>query len=183
MRTSSHVSEQRLHLGCGHEILSGWVNHDIAPLPGVDIVHDLDQYPWPFEDESFDQVRLYHVLEHLAEPMRAIEELHRITKPGGLVEVRVPYWNSQDWASDPTHKSRFNEYTFDFFDPSRRHGRTRPYYSKAKFSIRSQVSWIKPVWLYMPVRNAVGRRLLSALARHLGGVIWVVEWELVALKD
>jgi len=36
---------------------------------------------------------------------------------------------------------------------------------------------------YLPVRNVIGRRLLSALARHLGGVIWVVQWELVALKS
>ena len=39
------------------------------------------------------------------------------------------------------------------------------------------------VRLYEPIRNVVGRRLLSAVARHLGGVIWVVEWDLVALKD
>src|SRR4029079_17910126 len=116
-------------------------------------------------------------------PMLAIEELHRITRAGGVVTVRVPYWNSQDWASDPTHRTRFNEYTFDFFDPSRRHGRIRPYYSKAKFAIRSEVFWMKPVWRYLPVTNIVGRRILSALARHIGGVIWVVEWELLALKS
>ena len=117
---------ERLHLGCGNDVLPGWVNHDLAALPGVDVVHDLDSYPWPFEDDRFDEVRLHHVLEHLSEPVRAIEELHRITRDGGAVEVRVPYWNSTDWATDPTHKTPFSEYSFDFFDPATRHGRERP---------------------------------------------------------
>ena len=43
------------------------------------------------------EIRMLHVLEHLREPMRAIAELHRIARPGGIVTVRVPYWNSQDF--------------------------------------------------------------------------------------
>ena len=177
------MTDERLHLGCGNEILPGWINHDLVDLPGVDVVHDLDSYPWPFEDDRFAEVRLHHVLEHLMEPVRAIEELHRITRDGGTVEVRVPYWNSTDWASDPTHKTAFSEYSFDFFDPDTRHGRERPYYSTARFTIRSKTFWMKPVAVYVPVRNRMGRKVLSGLARHFGGVIWVVEFELVARKD
>ena len=177
------VSGERLHLGCGNEILPGWVNHDLVQLPGVDVAHDLDLYPWPFEDDRFAEVRLHHVLEHLAEPVRAIEELYRITRGGGTVLVRVPYWNSTDWASDPTHRTPFSEYSFDFFDPATRHGREHPYYSSARFSIRSKTYWVKPAAAYIPVRNRIGRGLLSGLARHLGGVIWVVEFDLVALKS
>ena len=35
----------KLHIGCGHDIKEGWVNHDLAQLPGVDIVHDLNSFP------------------------------------------------------------------------------------------------------------------------------------------
>ena len=101
----------------------------------------------------------------------------------GSVQVRVPYWNSPDWATDPTHKTPFNEYSFDFFDPGTRHGRERPYYSRARFSIRSKTFWVKPAFVYLAVRNVAGQRVLSALARHLGGVIWVVEFDLVAVKN
>jgi SAM-dependent methyltransferase len=180
--TNRSATGERLHLGCGHNVLPGWVNHDLAALPGVDVVHDLDEMPWPFASDRFDLVRLHHVLEHLREPIRAIEELHRITKDGGTVEVRVPYWNSKDWATDPTHRTPFNEFSFDFFDPSTRHGRERPYYSTARFSIRSKTFWVKAIRHYRPVRNQTGLAILSGLARHLGGVIWVVEFELVALK-
>ncbi|MEP6910788.1 MAG: hypothetical protein ABI896_10220 [Actinomycetota bacterium] len=95
----------------------------------------------------------------------------------------MPYWNSTDWASDPTHKTAFSEYSFDFFDPSTRHGRERPYYSSARFSIRSKTYWFKAATAYMPVRKRGPRRVVSALARHLGGVIWVVGFDLVALKE
>ncbi len=170
--------EQRLHLGAGNDILVGWVNHDLTELPGVDVVHDLETTPWPWDDGTFSRVRLHHVLEHLADPVGKIAELHRITAPGGIVEVRVPYWNSQDFASDPTHRTAFNEHTFDYFDPTTRHGRERPYYSTARFRIRGRTFWIKPAVVYIAVHNATAQQLLSAAARHLGGIIWVVEWEL-----
>ena len=173
---------RRLHLGCGADVLDGWTNHDLAMLPGVDVVHDLDVFPWPFETASYDVVKMQHVLEHLEHPIPAIEELHRITKQRGRVFVRVPYWNSQDFASDPTHRTRFNEYTFDYFDPSTRHGRERAYYANARFAIRSKTYWMKPALVYVPVRMQFAQRLLSGAARHLAGVIWVVEWELEPLE-
>lgn len=179
--SSTARSLERLHLGCGNEILPGWINHDLVPLPGVDVVHDLHDYPWPFEDGRFAEVRMYHVLEHLEDPVRVIEELHRILAPGGILRVRVPYWNSPDWATDPTHRTPFNEYSFDYFDPETYQGRERPYYSSARFSIRSKIYWIKPAIVYLPVRRRTLQLLLSVLARHIGGIIWVIEWELVAL--
>lgn len=181
MATVASDIPPRLHLGCGNEVLPGWINHDLAELPGVDVVHDLDRYPWPFDADTFAAVRLFHVLEHLAEPVRAIEELHRITAPGGLVHLRVPYWSSQDMMSDPTHKTCFNEYTFDFFDPVQRHCRERPYYSTARFDIRSRLFWIKPWRTYRPVRSPSAQRVLSAAARHLAGVIWVLEFQLAKI--
>ena len=46
----------KLHLGCGHIIKDGWLNHDIVQLSGVDVVHDLRVFPWPFADGQFDEV-------------------------------------------------------------------------------------------------------------------------------
>src|SRR5216683_1108030 len=58
-------SSAKLQLGCGHNLRVGWVNHDVIALPGVDVVHDLRQCPWPFPDQSFEQVYADNVLEHL----------------------------------------------------------------------------------------------------------------------
>jgi SAM-dependent methyltransferase len=176
----------KLHVGSGNDILPGWINHDLAPLPGVDVVHDLEAFPWPFEDNGFEEIRMINVLEHLSNAIKSIEELHRISNSGAKVCIRVPYWNSRDMATDPTHKTFFSEYSFDYFDPSKRHCQERPYYSKARFRIVR-----KHFYTNITIFNLVGylkisfpplQAIMSAFARHLCGVIWVVEFELIALK-
>lgn len=127
--------KSKLHLGCGTIILPHHVNVDSAELPGVDVVHDLAQFPWPFEDRQFEEVILVDIVEHLPSVVKTLEEVYRITKPNGRVLIRTPYYNSTDATSDPTHIHFFNETTFDFFDPQSKSGRAREYYSSAKFHI------------------------------------------------
>ena len=58
----------RLHLGCGRDIMPGWVNVDHVALPGVDVIADLDacaRTRLPFEDDSVGEIRMSHVLEHM----------------------------------------------------------------------------------------------------------------------
>lgn len=78
---------------------------------------DFNRVPYPFRDGSFDAVFARHTLEHvqLGRIVDVMKEIHRITKPGGLVYIRVPYWNSKAFAMDPTHQTRFTEDTFYYF--------------------------------------------------------------------
>src|SRR5436190_17862449 len=126
----------KLHLGCGRDIRAGYVNVDSAALPGVDVVHDLSRFPWPFADAEAEELILQHVLEHLPDTIRVMEEIWRISAPGARVVIRVPYWNASDFITDPTHIRPFNEHTFDFFDPSHPRCQERSYYSAARFHIR-----------------------------------------------
>ena len=125
--------KNRLHIGCGHNIFDGWVNHDCVFLPGVDVVHDLTEFFWPWQDESIDEIYMKDVLEHLPDTIRTMEEIYRITRPGAKIYIAVPYWNSFEAITDPTHVSIFNEFTFEFFDPSKRRCQERSYYTKARF--------------------------------------------------
>jgi len=59
------TQKTKLHLGCGHIIKDGWANHDIVALPGVDVVHDLRKFPWPFDDARFEEVYADDVLGSL----------------------------------------------------------------------------------------------------------------------
>lgn len=75
-----------------------------------DVVHDLEDLPYPFEDETFDEIHAYEVLEHTGNQgdwiffFAQFSELHRILKPDGLIFGTVPAWNSV-WAfGDPSHK-------------------------------------------------------------------------------
>ena len=54
-----------LHIGCGKNKRTGAVGVDVLPLDGVDLVHDLNRTPYPFNNNEFDLVVAEHVLEHL----------------------------------------------------------------------------------------------------------------------
>jgi SAM-dependent methyltransferase len=114
--TQPHFSAaRRLQLGCGLDIREGWVNLDIAPLSGVDVVHDLDAFPWPFEDASFDFIECIDILEHLNDLPAAMREIHRILAPGGRIRIAGPHFTSYTVPTDPTHRRAFAINTFEFF--------------------------------------------------------------------
>jgi len=48
-----------------------------------------------------------------------VTELHRITKPGGLIKIVTPHYSNPDWPTDPTHRNHFNSYSFTCFMPER----------------------------------------------------------------
>lgn len=127
---------KKLHLGCGNQIKKGWINHDIVALPNVDVVHNLKEFPWPFDDGQFEEVYMKDVLEHLPDTIKTMEELYRITAKGAKVYITVPYWNSYTAVGDPTHIKFFNEFSFDFFDPNNWQCKERHYYSTARFYIK-----------------------------------------------
>ena len=93
---------KKLNLGCGTDIKPGWVNHDMVRLDGIDIVHDLNIAPWPWDDNSIDEVCAKDVLEHLPNTLSVMGEIFRITKPGASIYIAVPYWNSWEAITDPT---------------------------------------------------------------------------------
>lgn len=92
----------RLNLGCGRSALPGFVNVDRVALPGVDLVADLSA-PLPFVDSEAEEIRLSHVLEHMAEPLPLMQELHRVAAPGASLILSVPYGSSDDAWADQTH--------------------------------------------------------------------------------
>ena len=55
----------KVNLGCGNKILRGWVNLDKYDVYPVDVVHDLETFPYPFETGSCTEILMNHVLEHL----------------------------------------------------------------------------------------------------------------------
>jgi predicted SAM-dependent methyltransferase len=77
-----------LNIGTGGHDLVGWVNLD-ETKPG-DVLAQVP--PVPFRDESFDEILMCHVVEHMTlDDGRALmKECHRMLKPGGVVTVIVP---------------------------------------------------------------------------------------------
>jgi SAM-dependent methyltransferase len=87
--------------------------------------------PYPFEDNSVDEIHFYHVLEHLHDPIRKLEEIHRILKPGGVLYMRVPHFSSMGAFTDVTHVRPFGYFSFDCLDKNHYHH----FYTTANFEI------------------------------------------------
>lgn len=97
-----------LDVGCGAVKAPGAVGLDVSDDTAADIVHDLDVFPYPIEDQTFDQILLQDVLEHVAHPIRVFEELHRIARPKARIQLRTPHFSSVLAYGDPTHKRYFS---------------------------------------------------------------------------
>src|SRR5258708_8631178 len=67
----------KLNLGCGPHIAPGYVNVDIVPLPGGDLVADLDQ-PWPWQDGTVAEILASHLFEHVDRPLLFMPEAWRV---------------------------------------------------------------------------------------------------------
>ena len=61
----------------------------------------------PFEDASFDVVHAHQVLQHLADPVGALAEMRRVTRPGGIVAVRDAVYSAMTWFPEPAGIERW----------------------------------------------------------------------------
>jgi predicted SAM-dependent methyltransferase len=105
-----------LNLGSNRNRIPNAIGVDTIAQEGVDVVHDLNVFPYPFDDNSVKIVHAYHVIEHLSNPLKAIEEIHRILEPDGLLYLRVPHFSSLYAWGDITHKQAFSTHAFGIFD-------------------------------------------------------------------
>lgn len=111
----------RLDIGCGANKQPNFVGMDIQDLPGVDIIHDLEIYPWPIPDERVIVAVCHHVLEHInphkGGVIRFMNEVWRILKPDAKIAITMPHGASDGYLQDPTHCNAMNENSFWYFDP------------------------------------------------------------------
>lgn len=119
---------RKLNIGCGADKQKGFVNLDSNPKHKPDVEWDITEFPWPFEDDWFETVFAFHILEHFAdEYIPIVQEIHRVMHPHGVLYVRVPYYAYPTAWQDPTHKRAFSDRSFHYFDPRHPEGEAEPY--------------------------------------------------------
>lgn len=85
------MHKTKLNLGCGNNPLSGYINFDKYSEGNNIFYCDLEKLPLPFDDNSIDEIRLHHVLEHLNIPaFEFMLEMYRILKKNGIIDIKLP---------------------------------------------------------------------------------------------
>jgi SAM-dependent methyltransferase len=167
-------NERILDLGCGPNKVKGALGVDIVPMDGVDVVADFFELTYPFADNTFDQIYLNDVIEHLPNTMKTMEEIYRIARPDARIYIRVVNWNCIYTAMDPTHVKAFTRNSFDFFGS--RPGRN--YYTRARF----EVVRADPIYNGQVRRYIRSRKILEFLSTYLCNVLQALDFELKAIK-
>lgn len=173
---------KKLNLGCGSDIKKGYVNLDKSRTKGVDVVHDIDKYPWPFPNNRFEEVYARDCIEHVKDLFRAMQEIHRILKNNAVVRLIVPYWHSSA-AFYPNHNYFFNIDSMKFFTEKERTYDSFPGFAMEKVKlIPSRIGWLIPP---VPLPKSVFPNVLDL--RHLisyvlGEIIVKIDFTLRVVK-
>jgi len=116
----------RINLGCGKKVYPGFWNVDKFQVPGVDMVADLDMFPWPFKDNHYDVIRAENSL-YCFDFLKAMEEIYRIATPGAQVQITVTPFSYPMACADPHGKKFFCWTSFDYYQGG--------WYSNAQFKV------------------------------------------------
>jgi SAM-dependent methyltransferase len=102
-------------VGCGINKYPGALGIDRNPHTNADVVCDLDRFPYPFRDGVFASLRAIHVIEHVSDVIRTMEEFHRLVRPGGRIYIVTPHYTDFSSFCDPTHRWHLNSFSFRYF--------------------------------------------------------------------
>jgi len=108
----NQLNKKCLNLGCGLDILPGWINVDIQKGIGIDKSFNFEEFPYPLKDNEFNYILMNNVFEHLLYPQSTLLELWRISNDNAIIRIIVPYYNARKYWDDITHYHGFNKFTF-----------------------------------------------------------------------
>jgi len=143
-----------LDVGCGIHKQPGAIGLDRNPASRADVLADLDLFPYPFAANSFDRLTCIHVIEHVNDVIRTMEEFHRLVRPGGSVRIETPHYTDFSSFCDPTHKSHLNSFSFRYFGEDHA---GFGYYSAVKFREISVRVRLLAFWRWLGFEFLVNR--------------------------
>ena len=125
---------------------------DRNPASGADVLCDLDRFPYPFRDATFDKLQAIHVIEHVSDVIKTMEEFHRLLGPGGEAFIVTPHYTDFSSFCDPTHRWHLTSFSLRYFTEK---GFGFDYYSRARFEELSVHVKLLALWRYLGFELAV----------------------------
>lgn len=177
------MSQRILQLGAGEQRLEAAsgsvVRVDVREDTKPDVVWDLNRFPWPFEENSFDLIDCTDVIEHLDDIVHVMEEIHRVGRRGTLVRIATPHYSSSNSFTDPTHRQHLGIFSFDYFTG----GNKWSFYSKLRFEKRRAEIIFHPGIVNKVVRR-IARRWPEAYERRFAWIFpaWFISIDLEIVK-
>jgi SAM-dependent methyltransferase len=113
-----------LNLGCSDQLYAGFIGVDrwTPPWATPENFQQADlRHSWPWADGSVDRIRCADIIEHLPDKIHTMNEIHRVLKPGGTVEIVVPTTEGRGAWQDPTHCSYWNRNSFFYHEAGNPH--------------------------------------------------------------
>ncbi len=122
---------QVLDVGCGPSKYPGAIGVDMNARTAADVICHLDRGRLPFEDNSFDEIRAVHLIEHVEDVIATMEELHRVARAGGTIFIVTPHYTDLASYTDPTHRRHLSTESFHYFYAGGLHGEEM-WYTRAR---------------------------------------------------
>jgi len=185
----------RLNLGCGNAKLAGWVNVDSSPGCNPDQVLDLERLPWPWPDNSVEEVLMSHVLEHLGSTpaiyLALFKELYRVCRNGAKIVITVPHPRHDFYLNDPTHVrpvtveglAMFSRKLNKQWIESRVANTPLALYLDVDFEIVEFKDMLDQPWLGRLQRGEISHADLEQAVRQFNNVVMQTTIELRAVKE
>lgn len=169
----------KLNLGCGRKKLPGHLNVDRVAEVEPDLVHNLNHFPYPLPDNSFEEVCAYDVVEHLDDEVAFMNEVCRVARPGARLLLTTPHFSCANAFTDPTHQRQLGCFSFDYFTK----GHQWNFYGSQHFELRHRTIVFVPGLLNKLVSRLANRYPAAYESRWAWTFpAWYLYFELVVCK-
>ena len=125
-----------LDIGCGSLKHRNSVGIDLRKLEGVDIIADASFLP--IRDDSCRGILLRHIVEHVADLVKLMTEIYRVSQNRATVRIWTPHFSYYGSYRDLTHIHHLTSESFDYFDPQTFLGKQFWFRKKVCFKVRKK---------------------------------------------
>lgn len=101
--------KKKICAGCGVHSIEGkeWINVDKYDTKFQNCLYDLEQTPWPWPDNSVDEMLWNHSMEHVGQDpavfLKIMQEIYRVCCDGATIHINAPHIRHDEYWGDPTH--------------------------------------------------------------------------------